>query len=370
MKNGQHMPYDPPPMIFHKIISYFALPVGIAYYIYKIVESFNTYRENSFWFMFDVLPFIVIIALYICAEIAFFKRSRNGVRLLISSNIFGAVSNYTIYLLFLISEESSSIPLNTSMFFSGVLRPIVFAVIFFLYYRKRRAFFYDVQVCLNCGRKVKDIEPECPFCGHPWNVLVPAVEAAPQEPPEVELTPPHSTATTQADEEDQRGIPIWSVGLGLIALDLILRYFGQYDWSAERALRELIINGEKTGELAAAVSAMFGAHVVGAFGIFIFFLGLYRSYKASAARRKDTAPQGQRIPQDQGKTQDQRMPQEQGKRRSPAVSVALGALLVLATLAALYWLVFMSGFVVSNRNTAPVEKISAYAAAAAQGIRG
>lgn len=64
MKNGQHMPYDPPPMIFHKLISYFSLPVSIAYYIYKIVLSFESFGQDSILFMFDALPFIVLTALY------------------------------------------------------------------------------------------------------------------------------------------------------------------------------------------------------------------------------------------------------------------------------------------------------------------
>ena len=254
MKNGQHMPYEAQPMIFHKIITYSALPVGIVYYIYRTVESFKAFGADDLVFMFDALPFIVLIALYLCAEIALLKRSKNGVRLLIFSNIFGAVYNYAIYLLFLVSEGISSIPLDTSMFFKGVLQPIVYAVVFFLYYRKRHAFFYDVQVCLNCGHKVKDIEPECPFCGHPWNV------------------------SPQSDE-------------------------------AEAAQAQSITLPPVT--------------------------------------RKEPAKQ------------------DQGKKRNPAVSVALGALLVAATLAALYWLVFMSGFVShrpvqqSSPSTALAEKSTA-----------
>lgn len=93
MKNGQHMPYEAQPMIFHKITTYFALPVGIVYYIYRAVESFKAFGADDLVFMFDALPFIVLIALYLCAEIALLKRAKNGVRLLISSNIFGAVSN-------------------------------------------------------------------------------------------------------------------------------------------------------------------------------------------------------------------------------------------------------------------------------------
>lgn len=237
MKNGHHMPYDPPPMIFHKIISCFALPVGIAYYIYKIVMSLNSFGQDSILFMFDAFPFIVLTVLYICAEFALIKRSKNGVRLLIASNIFGAVSNYAIYLLYAITQKSSGLQPDTSMFWGSVLRPIVYAVVFFLYYRKRVAFFYDVQVCLNCGHKVKDIEPECPFCGHPWNVLAQSDEAEPAQVESITLPP---------------------------------------------------VTREEPAKL------------------------------------------------------------EQEKKRNPAVSVALGALLVAATLAALYWFVFISGFV-SNR---------------------
>lgn len=247
MKNGQHMPYDPPQMIFHKLISYFALPVGIVYYIYKTVETFDILGQISPLFVFDALPFIVLAALYICAEIAMLKRSKNGVRLLIFSNIFGAVYNYAIYLLFLVSEGISSIPLDTSMFFKGVLQPIVYAVVFFLYYRKRRAFFYDVQVCLNCGHKVKDIEPECPFCGHRWNTLAQSHEAEAEPAQSITLPPV---------------------------------------------------------------------------------------------------------------TREEPAKQDQGKKRNLAVSVALGALLVAATLAALYWLVFMSGFV-SHR---PAQQSSTFSA--------
>ena len=234
MKNGQHMPYEAQPMIFHKIITYSALPVGIVYYIYRTVESFKAFGADDLVFMFDALPFIVLIALYLCADIALLKRAKNGVRLLISSNIFGAVSNYAIYLLYAITQKSSGLQPDTSIFFGNVLLPIVYALIFFLYYRKRRAFFYDVQTCLNCGHKVKDIEPECPFCGHRWNTLAQIHEA-----------------------------------------------------------------------------------------------------EASPAQSITLPPV----------TREEPAKQDQGEKRNPAVSVALGALLVAATLAALYWFVFMSGFV-------------------------
>lgn len=247
MKNGQHMPYDPPPMIFHKLISYFSLPVSIAYYIYKIVLSFESFGQDSILFMFDALPFIVLTALCICAEFALIKRSKNGVRLLIASNIFVAVFNYAIYLLYAITQESSGLQPDTTVFLGSVFRSIVYAVVFFLYYRKRRAFFYDVQVCLNCGHKVKDIEPECPFCGHPWNVLAQSDEAEPAQVQSITLPP---------------------------------------------------VTREEPAKL------------------------------------------------------------EQEKKRNPAVSVALGALLVAATLAALYWLVFMSGFV-SHR---PAQQSSTFSA--------
>ena len=235
MKNGQHMPYEPHRMIFHKLIVYFGIPVGILYYIYKTVESFKTFGNNSFLFMFDALPFMALIVLYLCAWIAFLKKSRNGIRLLIASNIGGAFSNYWIYLFAYILEESSGLKPNTMVFFETVLGPLVYAGIFFLYYRKRRAFFSDVQTCLNCGHKVNDTEPTCLFCGHSWNVLVQSHEA-PQDEPFHSITPP-----PDCQEEHKK--------------------------------------------------------------------------------------------------------QEQGKKHNPAVSVALGALLVLVTLCALYWLVFMSGFV-------------------------
>lgn len=225
MKNGQHMPYEAQPMIFHKIITYFALPVGIVYYIYKTVETFDILGQISPLFVFDALPFIVLAALYICAEIAMLKRSKNGVRLLIFSNIFGAVYNYAIYLLFLVSEGISSIPLDTSMFFKGVLQPIVYAVVFFLYYRKRRAFFYDVQVCLNCGHKVKGIEPECPFCGHPWNVLAQSDEAEPGQVQSITLPP--VTREEPSTEQEKKRNPAVSVALGalLVAATLAALYW-------------------------------------------------------------------------------------------------------------------------------------------------
>lgn len=226
MKNGQHMPYEAQPMIFHKIITYFALPVGIVYYIYRTVESFKAFGADDLVFMFDALPFIVLIALYLCAEIALLKRSKNGVRLLISSNIFGAVSNYAIYLMYAITQKSSGLQPDTSIFFGNVLRPIVYALIFFLYYRKRRAFFGDVQTCLNCGRKVKDTEPKCPFCGLAWNVLAQSDAPSPDVPSQPIASPPVSQVRVPQDQEKKHN-PAASAALGIL---LALIAFGALYW--------------------------------------------------------------------------------------------------------------------------------------------